>query len=270
MPLGGARTSMESSESESERAQALALLTSPAPHERLKAARTLRRLHNSVDAPRVRAAIMTETVSWVKRALVSALTECNSASQLNTDPEDESTEISEQVRHELYGKVTHEVTGILLHEIEPVFGLIRAAASEELPDRKASQTWEYLEHLKKILQGIQALGIAASTPNIEEFDLAQMIAGVVAAEIPNDKVTASLVGPQPLLCSGDPSLLTLALANGLRNALDALDGTDLPATTHAVIVTWGRTDIDYWITVIDKGRGLEIAAEGAFKLRKID
>jgi signal transduction histidine kinase len=254
---------MAGSEPESERAEALVLLASKSPHERLKAARTLRRLHNSEDIAKIRTAIKTETVSWVRRALSAALTECNSVPELDAGFAGETAEITERVRRELYGKATQEVTGILLHEIEPVVGLIRTAASEELPDRSNSQTWGYLEYLKKILQGIQALRIASSTPNIEEFDLARMIAGVVDAEIPNEKTSVSLVGAQPLLCTGDPSLLTLALGNGLRNALDALDGTDPKPKAHAIIVAWGQTDIDYWITVIDKGRGLEIAREAA-------
>ncbi len=222
-------------------------------------------MSNSAYVQIISAAIKVETVSWVKRALNAALTECTSASNHQIGGEVEAIEITERVRLELYGKVTQEITGILLHEIEPVFGLIRAAASEELHDRQTSQTWAYLEHLKKVLQGIQALRMAASTPNIEEFDLARMIAEVAATEIPNEEVSVSLVGPQPLLCTGDQCLLTLALANGLRNALDALNGTELSATAHAVIVTWGRTDIDYWITVIDKGRGLEIGVDAAFK-----
>jgi len=264
MPSSDAQSSMESTDADKDRKEALALLTSTAPHDRLKAARTLRRFRNKADAPKLRAAIKTESVSWVKKALTAALTNCTMPVVTDAEFADTSLAISDRLRHELYGKITQEITGILLHEIEPVFGLLRAAASEEIPKRAESQTWTYLEYLKKILSGIQALRIAASTPNLEEFDLAELIAEVAETEVPADKATVSLVGHQPLLCKNDASLLRLALANGLRNAVDALEGVRLPDGAHAIIVAWGQTDIDYWITVIDKGKGLELRSDAAF------
>lgn len=264
MPSGAERTSMENTDADKERKEALDLLNSTAPHDRLKAARALRRIGNAADAPKLRTAIKAESVSWVKRALASALTDCTTPSLNESDIADTSLDISERLRHELYGKITQEITGILLHEIEPVFGLLRAAASEEILDRAKSQTWTYLEYLKKILLGIQSLRIAASTPNLEEFDLAGLITEVAETEVSPDKATVSLVGHQPLICKNDASLLCLALANGLRNAVDALEGVRLPEGTHSIIVTWGKTDIDYWITVIDKGRGLELRSDAAF------
>jgi signal transduction histidine kinase len=264
MPSSVERSSMATDRTEKDRIEALTLLDSIAPHDRLKAARTLRRARNSDDAPKLRAAIKAESVSWVKRALTAALTECSAPAESDAGVADASLEMSERLRHELYGKITQEITGILLHEIEPVFGLLRAAASEEIADRSKSQTWTYLEYLKKILLGIQALRIAASAPNLEEFDLAELIAEVAAAEVPADKATVSLLGHQPLVCKNDAGLLRLALANGFRNAVDALDGVKLPEGAHAIIVTWGQTDIDYWITVIDKGRGLELRSDVAF------
>lgn len=264
MPSSGEQSSMGNTDADQERKEALALLSSTAPHDRLKAARTLRRVRNRADAPKLRAAIKKESVSWVKRALTAALTDCTTPNPNDSDISDTSLEISDRLRHELYGKITQEITGILLHEIEPVFGLLRAAASEEIPDRSKSPTWIYLEYLKKILLGIQSLRIAASTPNLEEFDLAQLIAEVAETEVPSDKATVSLVGHQPLICRNDASLLRLALANGLRNAVDALDGVRLPEGAHSIIVAWGQTDIDYWITVIDKGRGLELRSDAAF------
>lgn len=264
MPSSVEQSFMENTDADKDRKEALALLNSLAPHDRLKAARTLRRLRNRTDASKLRAAIKAESVSWVKRALTAALTDCTAASLSEADIADTSLDISERLRHELYGKITQEITGTLLHEIEPMFGLLRAAASEEIPDRSKSPTWTYLESLKKILLGIQALRIAASTPNLEEFDLAVLIAEVAATEVPPEKATVSLVGHQPLICKGDASLLRLALANGLRNSVDALEGVRLPEGAHSIIVAWGQTDIDYWITVIDKGRGLELRSDAAF------
>jgi len=77
MPSSAEQTSMENTEAEKERKEALALLDSNAPHDRLTAARTLRRFRNTADAPKLRASIKMESVSWVKRALSAALTDCN-------------------------------------------------------------------------------------------------------------------------------------------------------------------------------------------------
>lgn len=261
MPSNDAQSSMESTDADKERKEALALITSNAPHDRLKAARTLRRFRNRADAPMLRAAIKTESVSCVKKALTAALTNCAMPVVTEAEFADTSLAISERLRHELYGKITQEITGILLHEIEPVFGLLRAAASEEIPKRAESQTWTYLEYLKKILSGIQSLRIAASTPNLEEFDLAELIAEVAETEVPADKATVSLVGHQPLLCKNDASLLCLAFANGLRNAVDALEGVRLPEGAHTIIVAWDKRTSTTGSQSSTKGKGWNSAAK---------
>jgi len=86
-------------------------------------------------------------VSWVKRALAAPLTDCSTPNPNDTDIADTSLEISERLRHELYGKITQEITSILLHEIEPVFGLRRGCPSYPLSQQAIldrAQAWRIL------------------------------------------------------------------------------------------------------------------------------
>ena len=62
----------------------------------------------------------------------------------------------------------------------------------------------------------------------------------------------------------DRGLLELLLKNALRNAVEATSEAGEPFTP--VTVTWGETDIDYWISVLDRGIGLPQRLESAFKI----
>src|SRR5207302_9990647 len=70
-----------------------------------------------------------------------------------------------------------------------------------------------------------------------------------------------------LLIISDARLLQLAVCNGLRNAIEAVvEGGS--SELDAIIITWGATDVDYWITVIDHGPGLAGPVESAFEIGK--
>ena len=70
-----------------------------------------------------------------------------------------------------------------------------------------------------------------------------------------------------MLITSDPRLLQLAICNGVRNAIEAVieSGSNDP---HAVVVTWGETDVDYWITIIDRGPGVVGPIGPAFDIGK--
>src|SRR5207237_5067530 len=101
----------------------------------------------------------------------------------------------------------------------------------------------------------------------EEFDLAQLLADIVEDETVGKKSLVSLHGPSPMLIISDARLLQLAVCNGLRNAIEAVvEGGS--SELDAIIITWGATDVDYWITVIDHGPGLAGPVESAFEIGK--
>jgi sensor histidine kinase regulating citrate/malate metabolism len=76
----------------------------------------------------------------------------------------------------------------------------------------------------------------------------------------------SFAGPAPLLVQGDPSLITIAVTNGLRNAIEAC----LPVATSdhkpAIVINWDATDRDYWISILDEGIGFHGSIPGAFEI----
>ena len=59
----------------------------------------------------------------------------------------------------------------------------------------------------------------------------------------------------PVVTTGDPTLVELALTNALRNAVEA--ALAVPEDNQGdVILNWGVTDTDNWIVVLDEGCGL--------------
>jgi sensor histidine kinase regulating citrate/malate metabolism len=90
---------------------------------------------------------------------------------------------------------------------------------------------------------------------------------VQAAESAESGVIISPYGQRPFAVKSDPALIQLAVRNGIRNAIEAVreSPTDDP---HPIVLTWGETDTDYWIVVIDKGSGLVGPTDTVFELGK--
>ena len=62
-------------------------------------------------------------------------------------------------------------------------------------------------------------------------------------------------------------LLSFSLSNGIRNAVEA-SATLQSDENHSIVVTWGATDIDYWVAVMDRGIGIIGPIEAAFGVGK--
>jgi signal transduction histidine kinase len=247
------------------RDSALSMLASTSPHERLKAARFLSRNPHINDLESLQTARHIETVSWVKSSLDSAISKhSHHVHVLTAEPEDEP-DIPEDVKRQIRNQAIKDVARLLLHEIASPIGFARNAARREIKEYKTSKTKAYLDQVQRIFKAIEQLTRASSGPNRERFDLAVFIDGLVAAELSDFTVSVSAHGPRPMPIFSDPSLLLIAIANGVRNAVESvksLNNTD----THQIVITWGETDIDYWVSIIDKGRGIVGSTEAAFEL----
>jgi sensor histidine kinase regulating citrate/malate metabolism len=91
---------------------------------------------------------------------------------------------------------------------------------------------------------------------------------IVSAEVPDSQAPeVSLVGPKPMIVTSDPTLVRLAVYNGLRNALEAV-APAVPDEPDPIVITWGETDIDYWIAILDRGAGIVGPLEAAFEIGK--
>jgi signal transduction histidine kinase len=95
--------------------------------------------------------------------------------------------------------------------------------------------------------------------------LAALIDEIVATEA-RESVTPSVVGPRPFVLVSDPAFLRLAVVNGLRNAIEAIEQVGSRGQGHPIVVTWGETDRDWWISIIDQGPGISGSVEAKFEI----
>ena len=163
--------------------------------------------------------------------------------------------------------MTEELARQLLHEISSPVGLVAISAEREIENFEHSKTKHHLENLRRVFDAIEQLKIASSVPKPTVFDLALLLSSIVEAEVGERLADISLYGVKPFLINSDPALVGLAASNGVRNAIDAIlssGGTQ----THQIIVTWGDTDIDYWVVVLDHGIGIVGPVEAAFEIGK--
>ena len=244
------------------RAEALVLLGSASPHDRLKAARFFGRAGLPEDRSLLKETRLQETVAYVNRALDRAITRLVESLPEVPDEEDEP-ETAAAVRRHAYAEAVEWVTGALLHEIEPRIGLIHQAAQQEIQDFERSNVRKQLRRLDSTVEGIQELRRAASGRHVREFDLATLIEEICEDVATND-VGISLQGKRPFPLVSDPSLIRLAVTNGIRNAIEAVLASTAPREPYPVVVAWGSTEVEHWVSMRDQGLGLVGAAETAF------
>ncbi|WP_337173553.1 ATP-binding protein [Paludisphaera sp.] len=247
--------------------QALLLLSSKSPHERLKAARFLGKQANVSDLPVLRQARRVETVSYVKTSLDATISRLSNlpVDQANADVEE--FEVPEEVRKQIWSEAVEWVTGLILHEIASPMGLVKRSASREIPNYESSKTKHQLESVVRIFEAVEQLKSATAVPKPEQFDLAELLNDIIATESVSHTVSISLQGQRPMLITSDRTLVRLAICNGLRNALEAVKhlGPDEP---HPIIISWGQTDVDIWVSIMDKGHGIIGPMESAFEMGK--
>ena len=124
-----------------------------------------------------------------------------------------------------------------------------------------------MDTLKRIFAAIEQLKIATAVPKPTDFDLAELITEIAAESCASRSQEISLIGAKPMLVTSDPALLRIALANGVRNAVEAVSGAD-SHDPHPIAITWGKTNIDYWVTILDRGAGIVGPGESAFGIGK--
>lgn len=248
-----------------DRAEALQQLRSTSPHERLKAAQFFAKHFTQTDLPNLHAARNRESVAYVKRRLDAAIERAEgSTGDTQRSGATVEPEVPEILRTEIRAKAVEWVSGTLLHELEPIIGQLRTAATREVPQFEDSRVKAHLDQLERVFLGIYCLREATATPRIEEFDLAFLIKDIIAQE--GAEKIVSPQGQQPFVISSDPRLLTLAICNGLRNAVEAVESVLEETGGHPIVITWGITDVDYWIAILDQGPGIVGLAEGAFNI----
>ena len=249
------------------RETALAALQSGSPHERLRAARYFAHNPGVEDLAIIRRARLGETDSYVKTTLDMVISRLTGLPGEGKEESSSESDLNDDTIRKIRNQVTEEITGVLLHEVASPIGLIASAAAREFPGYEKSDTKQYIENAQRIFGAIQDLKGATTTPRPEEFDLAEFLLRIVAEVNVDTGVDVSSQGPRPLMVKTDSRLLRFAVCNGLRNAMEAVVQfkTDNP---HPVVITWGKTDVDCWITIIDRGPGIAGPVEPAFEIGK--
>lgn len=248
------------------REEALAAVGSADLSTRLAAARSLARLAEPADAEVLRALRRSESVPWIRRALDRAISnatirsaapgELVDAPRREADDDDGRSEA-------IYASAVQEVSEQLVHELRKVLGRVRYFAEREVV-AEPSRTVEHLVRMQDFLDGVETLGSAAGVPADVSLDLADLLRQEVdGLEAIRGAIAIELVGPSPSIVSGDPALLRMATSNGLKNAVEAsrLGHSDAP-----VVVTWGTTDVEHWVAILDRGPGLPELRDSLFDI----
>lgn len=248
------------------REEALENLKAPSAHMRGQAARALGDVGRRTDLPRLQKAQREESVTYVNYALQETIRRLTHE-QAPAPSTDEADVVSEDVRKQIYGKAMEWITGFLLHEISSPIGLVRLAAKRELGERwEGSGTQKHLESVARVFDAIEVLKNAASVPRPQEFDLSALVDELLDGYEPDVREWISTIGSRPFLIKSDPSLVRMVVVNGIRNAVEAQQAASEEQNAHAVTISWGDSDVDYWLAVLDHGAGLTGPIETAFEV----
>lgn len=236
------------------REEAFEELKSEAVEKRLDAARYFALNAKSEDLPRLRAALNVESVRWIKIALRRAIDTAEARTPLRTAIPTAPSDPSAETLRDLMSEAVEEVAGTILHEFAGVVGIIRVQAKLEIPNYDQSQTKKMVDMLSALMRGVRGLKTAASVPVFAEFDLATVVAEAVSTIDEKHQQLISVAGAMPFFVTLDRERLLLAVGNGLRNAVEAVQ--DNPqARPAAVVINWGRAGAEDWLAIIDNGPG---------------
>ena len=243
-------------------AEALGLISSDQPHDRLRGGRALQKLGRASDIPEIQKALAKESVLWVKRALVLAVSAIEKQQTQNAHIETSESIVDDTTIRDIFLKASEEILSILLHEVQPKLGYIRAAALREIPNFVNSETRKKIDYLDELLVLLSDLRKVSQTPKFSTFDLANLVDDVQAEF---ETANIQLAGARPLVVVGEESRIRLAIVNGVRNALDANSAVG-DTTDRYVTIAWGSDDDRYWISVIDQGIGIHGNINGMFAI----
>jgi signal transduction histidine kinase len=236
--------------------EAFRLLRIGTAAERREAARQLTSDVGPEDLQRLQNARQREADSFVSAALEDTI---KAAMRSLPDPPDLAAEPldADLARDEHYARGFEEATLMVVHELGTSIGLVRSAARSDIPEFEGSRTESRLERLSGLLEAVERFGRTVSAPNYEEFNLAGLVADLAASISEQTGVETDPSGQEPLMLVSDPSLIGFAVGNGIKNACESVRETHPDAHNRPrVIVSWGGTDREAWVSVLDRGKGL--------------
>lgn len=235
--------------------QALRELRRGARDERLEAARFLISHATSSDLTRLNRAREREPDAYVTVALDDAIRHAAERENESASTAFEPAIDERQAEADVYAEAVEDTSQMIVHELRRFVGLTRVAARSEIDDFDASETKARFDRLGSLMEAVERLGSAAATPSFEEFDLAGLVLDVRSTEAERFGLRVDHTGTSPLIVVGDPGLVELAVRNGLVNACESVSAGP-PEEQRPIVLTWGSTERDTWVAVLDRGDGL--------------
>ncbi len=249
-----------------DREEALLQMSSPDAGVRFRAALCLTRVAKSEDLSELLRLRNGEKDAYVRTRLSAAIAV---AAGPKDTPRDPAPSEEESAREGVYlrSQAVEEVAGTLLHEIGSKLGLVASNCRREIPNYEKSRTAIHVRNLQSIFDAIAQLRSAANPAGYEEFDLSELIDQCLAVEADDFKrVGIAVQGMRPTLIYSSRHLVRLAICNGLRNALEAAESIRNGDTYEEplVVIAWGKSNQEYWVSIIDNGPGIAYGATSLF------
>ncbi|MDN3276889.1 hypothetical protein QWJ07_21680 [Frankia sp. RB7] len=240
-----------------------ALIASRRTSDRRLAARAALANPCLVDRSILEGAFYRETVPQIREQFGAALDASTVADAVQDEPPEKE---ARAIYDEAHVRATREVTERVLHQLNPLIGDIEQAASSEVAEFDESATKSRILQIKLQIEAITKLYHAAKPAKLEEFDLAPAVKNCLPNDLEHERCTINFIGETPMLALGDQSLISIAVTCGLRNAIEACIPVAAENFRPQIVINWGATDKEYWISIIDEGVGFRGAAAGAFEL----
>lgn len=243
--------------------QAAAMISSQRSADRRLAGREIAANPRLIDRAVIEAAYHHETVPQIRQQFKTALKALLEAAPQVAEPnEDQARAIYEEASL----RATRTVTERILHQLNPLIGDIEQAAQSDIVGYQGSKTQIAIGQIQLQALAIVKLYNASKPASMEEFDLAEAVRNCLPYDLDHQRCRVSFAGSQPTMVQGDPALIAVAVTNTLRNAIEA----SLPVATDShkppIIVNWGVTDRENWISIIDEGTGFGGNIAGAFEI----
>ena len=243
---------------------ALDALESDEPKVRTKAVRNLGLLADRATLPALHTALKNERVEFLKRLIRASIDRIETGAVQEITVVPENTGAADLSDGE-YQKAVRVVTGILLHEISSKIGLLKYSAQREVESYENSQTKTNLDRLSAVMDGIASLRDVSASTDAESFEPRGFLQVAVSEVAACGDVFVHLNGQQDFRMFGDTKLLSIVFQNGLKNACEA---TKLANSKEPIVVFWGQTDIENYISILDQGAGITGPSEAAFEIGK--
>lgn len=208
-----------------------------------------------------------ERVRHIRMALGQAITGLDIIDKTAaSDYSDSDALTDEALRKYLKAQAIEEFSGTIIHELSKKIGFLEVNLTKEFDDLPGTDTEASFNSLKDVFNGIINLRLSAAAHKASDFDLAQLIQELVYLEDGAHDISFNFEGPKPCLVRSDKSILSLALSNGIRNSIEAVKQLPNYTSLNNIVICWGKSNHDVWVSIIDNGVGIHGEPKEAFKV----